>query len=151
LRFLVEDPPSYKKGIFLQGEMCRFKGICCADFRIYSVRGDYRYNTHPPAPTWGNTPLKNLTQKVSPEKYICIFYIRFFLVGSLLCPSFLRVRSSGSGCFRVRLRPSLRLRLSSLVVVVLVSSYCCLLVQYLPMIGNYFKVYLRVDLLRNGV
>jgi len=70
LRFLVEDPPSYKKGIFLQGEMCRFKGICCADFRIYSVRGDYRYNTHPPAPTWGNTPLKNLTQKVSPEKYI---------------------------------------------------------------------------------
>ena len=29
--------------------------------------------------------------------------------------------------------------------------YCCLLVQYLPMIGNYFKVCLRVDLLRNGV
>jgi len=126
LRFLVEDPPSYKKGIFLQGEMCRFKGICCADFRIYSVRGDHHFKRPPPAPTWGNTPLKILTQKVSPEKYICIFYIRFFLVGS-----FVSVLPSVSGrpvpvASGVRLRPSLRLRLSSLVVVVLCSSYCCL-------------------------
>lgn len=88
LRFLVEDPPSYKKGIFLQGEMCRFKGVCCADFRIYSVRGDHHFKRPPGFATWGNTPLKNLTQKVSPEKYICIYYIRSFFVGSLPCPSF---------------------------------------------------------------
>ena len=41
LRSLAKDPPSYKKGIFLQEGMCRFKGICCADFRIYSVKGDH--------------------------------------------------------------------------------------------------------------